>query len=817
MSSTTLKLPYKRFVAQVSTGAPRSKSTYLALMAENLEALKDCPWREAADVPVSLADHDFTKASHFSDACDAFKMTGNYDSSANTEVAYAGMAAYRFKVPEAATTRSIALSSISLPISRDRFLRSGVHVGVELSDSETPSGDWATVRGAGDLAQTGLSQATAEYLLAGDVGNDTLTVDLSGITGSGNPQPYLWVYLTLEDYTDAWEMYDAKEKRLYAIEGSAMLVGGSAVATFAAAVEPDAAGTVILAGGSSPTWLQPLPTVNVTATAPETALVYEYLYASSSKKNPLSFTRTQEIMTSAWEGIVTMHYSGASCTRVEIQYKNKGSSNAYTTGLFHAYSPTYPSSANPYTGEWNFMSPSSNNGAYLYVRLNSTRVTMLSDGLRGWTNPDILAYDNGRGGAAGDKISGSASTEGRLGSQVDNAYSEESFFVMLEFANGGLTDADYCDTQDTSSRRNLEVSISGSESPWTVTIDNTSYTVTKDSNGGVVLSQGSSTKGSWVLSFSGITHFFDPSVYLHMSNSAVLSYGLAAAIGDFSHAVATFEAGYQPTNAEVLGRLARMSRADVGGMLYLHPENGALADELDRLRPVPRFWRTEGDPSGQTYCQPGLSVWYCRPGASECEPGAVQRSAPVTEGVIENPAFLQLTVLALRMPSAFASRLVLGVQTGGSDIDNHFKLRFVAWRSPAEQWDGSNAFAMAAMASMPSVYRSDGEASVAWQVDCTGGLLRFGTRNMTAERIGVSQPVSGAITTSTPIEIPLSAPVAAGDVVLIAPEVIGFADGTGGESKWFGRTVDPATATDAGKGWARYAHNLGWFPMVTGE
>ena len=41
MSTTTLNLPFKRFVAQVSTGEPRPKSTYLALMAENLEALMD--------------------------------------------------------------------------------------------------------------------------------------------------------------------------------------------------------------------------------------------------------------------------------------------------------------------------------------------------------------------------------------------------------------------------------------------------------------------------------------------------------------------------------------------------------------------------------------------------------------------------------------------------------------------------------------------------------------------------------------------------------------------------------------------------------
>ena len=65
---TTLTLPFKRFVAQVSTGAPRIKSTYIALMEENLTALKACPWREAdADGPVTLTPHDFTQASYFQD------------------------------------------------------------------------------------------------------------------------------------------------------------------------------------------------------------------------------------------------------------------------------------------------------------------------------------------------------------------------------------------------------------------------------------------------------------------------------------------------------------------------------------------------------------------------------------------------------------------------------------------------------------------------------------------------------------------------------------------------------------------------------
>ena len=42
----------------------------------------------------------------------------------------------------------------------------------------------------------------------------------------------------------------------------------------------------------------------------------------------------------------------------------------------------------------------------------------------------------------------------------------------------------------------------------------------------------------------------------------------------------------------------------------------------------------------------------------------------------------------------------------------------------------------------------------------------------------------------------------------------GGTDGAGGASKWFGRPSDPSLGT---AGWARYEHNLGWFPRVTGE
>lgn len=238
MSTTTLKLPFKRFVAQVSSAPARSKSSYLALMAENLEALKKCPWREAAVVPVSLTGHDFTASTQFSDAYDAFKLTGNYETANMTEIAYAGMAAYRFKIPESAMSGNVPVASVSLPVSRDRFLKDGLHVATAFSASAEPSADWETIRGSGALAASSVLAQSAATLMEGSADTTTVTLDLSGVS-SGNPAAYLWVYVTLEDYTDRWTMYNAKEKRLYAVEGSAMLAGDGAEVTFDGTVMAD--------------------------------------------------------------------------------------------------------------------------------------------------------------------------------------------------------------------------------------------------------------------------------------------------------------------------------------------------------------------------------------------------------------------------------------------------------------------------------------------------------------------------------------------------------------------------------------------------
>ena len=834
MSNTTHNLPYKRFVAQVSTGVPRSKSTWLSLMAENLEALKACPWREAADVEVALTPHDFTLSSYFSDVYDAFKMTGNYDSSVMTEIGYAGMAAYRFKVPDDATTRSIALSSIALPISRDRFLLGGVRIAAVLSADEEPSTKWSVVRGDGDgaLVEKDVLKQTAANLLAGSPGAETVEIDLSGLS-SGNPAAYLWVYVTIEDYTDRWQMYNASEQRLYAIEGSSMLVGDSAVTTFAAAVAADDAPAVLAVGGSSPTWLEPLPTVNVGTTPPSVPagdpLVEPFFTPQQSRVDAVEGQIQRSFSTPSWTGTATLHYTGQVITKITLDYQSADGSASASGYLFQS------TTVNGQKVYYRFSSHTTTNGAgqtvYLGVEIGGISISNYgTDGMTSRFEFWIVAGDtqqNGLNNQGGLTVTGTLYRS--TPTYIKQTAAVTLYYLLLVFSNGVPTDADTCAAPSEDSRQHSSVLIEGSASPWTVTIAGTAYTVTKIGSA-VTMKQGATTLGTWTSNYTGEPEFFDASVALYLpgedANDAVAAYGLAATAGDFSHAVATYEHGAQPSNAELLGRLARMSRETSGGMAYLHPAGGALADELDVLRPVPRFFRASSAPDDQTSCQPGLSVWYWRPDESAVAAGLAYRGAVVSVGVVSDPAFLQLALLALRSPRAFARRITL--TNGSSATSNGFVLRFVAWKSPAAQWDRSNSFALAAMASMPSVYRSDGPSSVSWQVDCSGSLLPLDSRVLQAERIGVSQAVVGQIAASAAIEIPIVAPVGEGDVVIIAPEVLGFADGTGAASVAFARQADPAETTPAEEGqpenaanhkhaWARYTENLGWFPAVTGE
>ena len=113
-ASTTHYLPFTRFTRQVSTDAMAVLSTEAAaLHAEDL--LKVAPWMEAADTESkSTFPARSATQSGFNALWDAFKFCGDYAS--GYQKAYAGMVAYRFKIPAAALSGPTQITSIALPL-----------------------------------------------------------------------------------------------------------------------------------------------------------------------------------------------------------------------------------------------------------------------------------------------------------------------------------------------------------------------------------------------------------------------------------------------------------------------------------------------------------------------------------------------------------------------------------------------------------------------------------------------------------------------------------------------------------------------------
>lgn len=791
--------------------APSASPVYAAASdAQNIaDTLCDVPWTRAdSDGPAMFPQHD-AKALDANpgnrDLFDAAAFCAEHVNGAHK--VYANAAFYLFALPSAAQGKT--LSSVKVHLASDPYNEFGARVAVHLLSSPGLPTDCGTVR-TGVAHADGQMPRTVQtvdgvaywYGASGDV---TVALPQNSVTTA-----YLGVFVGLENYARArgdWIEGASYIRNSVEIATADKITGWTSGSTETIDCS-DKGPAVLLAGGSSPTWLQPLPTVNVTDEPPDlpedAELVETFFTGMQTTRAARTYVKNTTLGGRTISGNLVITMSGLTPQSV--------SWGGYPLTCDAPATRQYWSRSGPYAG-----GGGDTGTLYITVHCWATSVSG-SLGTARLHFEARLRYT----GAYDDDGTTHSNDDSKL--NIYQAFDVDNYYVMLRLLGGVPSAADLCDAPDESGRRNLEATITGDASPWTVTVDGTAYTVTK-SGQTVTMKQGTTTLGTWQSAYSGTVSFFDASVALRLpgetANAAVRNYGLAAAVGDFTHAVATFEAGTQPPDGELLGRLARMSRATTGEMLYLHPESGALADELDVLRPVPRFWRAASDPTGQTACQPGLSVWYRRPAASTAAVGFAYRDATVAVTKVSNPAFLQLALLALRAPSAFASRLVLK-NVGQTAVHNGFVLRFVAWRCPAEQWDGSNGFAMAAMASMPSVYRSDGPSEVSWSVDCTGALLRFDVRNMTAERIGVSQTVTGDIAANTQIAIPLVAPVGAGDVVLIAPEVLGFEDGTGDASVYFGRQDDPAgtgenSAASHNYAWARYPENLGWFPSVTGE
>ncbi len=232
----THALPFTRFVRQVRT-EPRALLDTPGAAKNALSLLMAARWaaadENASTFPARNALLDGSMLSW-----DAYKVVGNYamdDAGIGYQRAYAGAVAYRFRVPADAIANARDVIRVTVPLSVDRWLVDGVRVTAHLSDSSTPSADWAVIR-AGDISAQRVLPMTYDPTRS-TAANPTgaILIEKSGDIALEFPAAsaatrYLYVYISLEDYESVRGLW---------IEGAARIDGDSTLVEFDQAVAVD--------------------------------------------------------------------------------------------------------------------------------------------------------------------------------------------------------------------------------------------------------------------------------------------------------------------------------------------------------------------------------------------------------------------------------------------------------------------------------------------------------------------------------------------------------------------------------------------------
>ena len=268
------------------------------------------------------------------------------------------------------------------------------------------------------------------------------------------------------------------------------------------------------------------------------------------------------------------------------------------------------------------------------------------------------------------------------------------------------------------------------------------------------------------------------------------------ALGDMSWQIATMDVGTgSRTPGDTFRHILSLSREVGDGVAhdYAFSAQSFPLSDMDRVTVVPRFARAETVPAGQAaISQPGLSLWYHKE----------------DNGV----SFIQGSLLVLRATSDGTTlRLTALAPVANTGVS----IRLAVWRSSGVAWEGSAGFHTAQQLVKTVGFVDASEASVTapghqFTDGDFAGLPPIG--GVTADRIGMSSEISGALSSGDQIEIRLDPAVSAGDVLIIAPVPVGLSPTASGNDAHFGRQSDPSAETT--KSWCRYTANLGWFPKI---
>ena len=217
------------------------------MMDENYIKLQTAPWVPAAAFANDVAMPANTPLTFaLNDKYDAFKMSST-TSGSGIETAYAGMAAYRLKIPDDAISGSHYIKGLTVTLGADKFAYSGIKVAVHATDDTTPATSWEILRTGAIGSTVDTSKEFATYDADPEVSGvldapeasvssatnkaQSFVFDLSAIADN---YAYLWIYISMYNYTDY------RANRPYWVEGSGIINGATAVVEFDASVTADA-------------------------------------------------------------------------------------------------------------------------------------------------------------------------------------------------------------------------------------------------------------------------------------------------------------------------------------------------------------------------------------------------------------------------------------------------------------------------------------------------------------------------------------------------------------------------------------------------
>lgn len=167
---------------------------------------------------------------------DAYAFCGDHDAVTGQHRAFVGCVAYRVKLPSAFYAGGALIKSVTVTINGDPYLADGIRIACVNNSTSTPDADWANII-SGSVNATGVAKRTtvvsgSSTKWYGTTETKTLVLNASGVQAT----QYLWIYLSLEDYT--------KAHRLPWVEGGAALSPDMYI-TYTAAVGGYNAGTDI--------------------------------------------------------------------------------------------------------------------------------------------------------------------------------------------------------------------------------------------------------------------------------------------------------------------------------------------------------------------------------------------------------------------------------------------------------------------------------------------------------------------------------------------------------------------------------------------